>query len=63
MKDFGEGREMMREKSEEKHVLGRKKHEDMTKKNCRHSPPPKSYEVNAKFFTISPTKLSPITGR
>lgn len=32
MKDFGEGREMMRGKSEEKHVLVRKKHEDMKKR-------------------------------
>lgn len=36
MKDFGEGREMMRE-----HVLGRKKHEDITKRIVDIVLPPK----------------------
>lgn len=41
MKDFGEGREMMRGKSEDKHVLGRKKHEDITKRIVDIVLPPK----------------------
>lgn len=41
MTDFGEGKEVMREKSEEKHVLGRQKHEDMKKRIVDVVLPPK----------------------